>query len=215
MRRFAGPFCLLALAALVGLFTLTDHSARASFSLTADGQAAISPYFKGEGGLYLLSLEMDPIKDRHETSCLFGGDLLPYPAPSGSVGMTYCDVAPAIFLGWKLYSDGRVVASEGPETTRDIERWAYSTQNGRRLERQLGIVQLVSSRTYQLAVRETGTPPLLAGTHPVIHVRRHVGDYGEQLDRIILGALLTLLLATAGFVWMAQARKRSRAPLGA
>src|SRR5258706_16479885 len=110
MRRFLGPIVVLLAAVLVGKWAATDFSARASLPLRTDGTYAVSPAFSGQAGLYLITLEMDAIQDRHHTSCLMGGDLLPYPAPTGTIGTSGCEVAPRFAAHWKLYGGGRLVA---------------------------------------------------------------------------------------------------------
>lgn len=104
MRRFVGPICLFALAALVFEFGLVDHSASASFPLPTDGGTVTSAPFRGEGGRYLVTLEMDAIGDRHHTSCLLGGDHPQALALTNAVDLSTCDMAPAISVGWTLRS---------------------------------------------------------------------------------------------------------------
>jgi hypothetical protein len=211
MRRFLGPIMVLLAAVLVGKWAATDHSAHASFPLRTDGAETVSPAFKGQTGLYLITLEMDAIQDRHHTSCLMGGDLLPYPAPGGTIGTSGCEVAPRYAGHWRLYRGGQLVAEDGPQSMRGAEPFVRQTATKGRLERELGTIELVGSQSYQLRVREVDAPPVLAGTNPVIHVRLHPWDVKNGIGRMLGGLLLALLLGIAGLVWLGRAMSRQRA----
>jgi hypothetical protein len=211
MRRFLGPIIALLAAVLVGKWAATDSSAHVSFPLTTDGRYATSPTFGGKAGLYLITLEMDVIRDRHHTSCLMGGDLLPYPAPSGTIGTSGCDVAPRFSTNWKLYAGEQLVAQDGPQSMRGAEPFVRQTEAKGRVERELGTIVLANSQSYQLKIRETDAPPLLAGTNPVIHLRLHPWDVKDGLGRMLGGLLLTLLFGITGLVWLGIALRRRRA----
>ena len=211
MRRFLGPVIALLAALLVGKWALTDFSARASFPLSTDGSYATSPRFGGQAGLYLITLEMDQIQDRHHTSCLMGGDLLPYPAPFGTVGTRGCDVAPRFSANWKLYAGDRLVAQDGPQSMRGVEPLVRETGTKGRVERELGTMELVSLESYRLKIRESDAPPVLAHTNPVIHVRLHPWDAEDGLGRMLGGLLLALILGITALVGLVRALRRRRA----
>ena len=209
MRRFLGPITALLAAVLIGKWATTDLSAHASFPLTTDGTYSVSPPFSGQAGLYLITLEMDAIQDRHHTSCLMGGDLLPYPAPGGTIGTSRCEVAPRFAAHWKLYGGGQLVAQDGPQSMRGAEPFVRQTATKGRLERELGTIELVRSQPYQLEIREADTPPLLAGTNPVIHVRLHPWDVEKSLGTMLGGLLMALVFGTTGLVGLGLAVRRA------
>lgn len=208
MQRFLGPIAVLIVAALIGKWATTDFSAHTSFPLRTDGTYTISPAFSGETGLYLITVEMDAIQDRHHTSCLMGGDLEPYPAPSGTIGTSGCDVTPRFAVRWNLYSGGRLVAQDGPQSMRGAESFVRQTAIKGRLERELGTVELVKSRSYRLHVQEIDAPPLLAGTNAVIHLRLHPWDVKDGLGRMLGGLLMAFVLGLAGLGWLRSAATR-------
>lgn len=207
MRAYLGPAALLCASLALGCFTLKDRSARVAFPLRTDGQYAASPDFTGTAGLYLITLEMDAIKDRHHTSCLLGGDLQPYPAPTGTVGIGGCDVAPVGPPRWRLTSSGRVLARESdPDAMRGVLPIA---RGGRRIERELGTVTLNAGQSYRLEVGAVS--PLLSGTDPVIHLKLHPWDVKKGLEQMALAFLAALLLAAGGFTWLVEVLRRRRA----
>lgn len=200
MRALLGPVALLCISLAVGFVALRDRSAHVTFPLRADGQYAISRDFSGTAGLYVITLEMDAIKDRHHTSCLLGGDLQPYPSPTGTVGIEGCDVRPVGPPRWRLSSGGEVVARDSdPGAMLGVLPIA---RGERRIERELGSVRLNDRQSYRLEVGAASR--LLSGTRAVIHLRLHPWDVKKGLGMMALGLFAALLFAAGGIVWLVK-----------
>lgn len=203
MRAYVGPMGLLCVALVLGILMLRDRSAQVTFPLRTDGRYTASPEFSGSAGLYLITLEMDAIQDRHHSSCLLGGDLQPHPAPTGTVGTEGCDVAPLGPPRWRLTHGSEVVArDDDPEAMRGVEPFARTMRDTRRVERELGTVQLDDGQSYRLEVREV--PPFLARTTPRIHLRLHPWDVKAALGRRALSFLAACLLGAGSVVWLVR-----------
>lgn len=203
--RFVGPALLLAAALLAAVGGLVPISAHTTFPLTTDGLYATSAPFRGQSGLYLITLEMDAIRDRHHTSCLMGGDLVPYAAPTGTIGTTSCDAVPRFAANWKLYSGNRLVAEDGPQSLRGVEAIVRQSPTKGRVERELGTFELSAFRSYQLRVREADVPPVLVGTNPIVRVGLHPWDVEQVLVARIGAFLLALLSGVSGLIWLGAA----------
>lgn len=209
MQRYYGPMGLLASAALLCMMLVSDQSAHATFPLRTDGRPSISPTFGGRPGLYLITLEMAPIKDRHFTSCLFGGDLPSAPAPTGTVSRAGCPVSPAISIDWNLYDGAKLVAASGPSSMEGVEAFVTNSASKGRVQRELGSFQLESGRSYHLSVRETEFPARLVSAGPVVGVELHPWEAKKGLGPTVIEFWGAVVFGVAGLVWLGSLPRRA------
>jgi hypothetical protein len=164
------------------------------------GETLSVPFSTDYQGEHEVALEVERVLGFERTMCLMG--LSEFLADAPTCAET--DASPD--LQWELLSGGQVVASGG---TKVGQTGAYSDKIGR----QLGTVDLVPRRQYQLRVRSFADGSALEAAKPNMVVAVHPMMAKDGLIRSILGnlgggALVMLGLALELMVQLRRRRAR-------